>query len=149
MKQSDEFYKQKLAKKRHKKKSHGRHRDRTDGMNKVHQDDDYSTWKYETSIIDSINWFTWVLFLFPLLVYPSLMVSDDEEDPSGSWKRGKTAQEPDEAWCPGIKVSKLIPKESRPSRPGAKREAVEKGLSDAATKLASNVSLNFLPSSNA
>lgn len=38
-----------------------------------------------------------------------------------------------------MKVSKAIPKAERPGRPGAKREAVEKGLTEAATKL-SNVS---------
>ncbi|CAG7785988.1 unnamed protein product [Allacma fusca] len=78
-----------------------------DTIEKVHQDDDF--------------------------IYLPLAYSDDE---GKSTKSKKSRREDDDTWSPRIKVGQLNPREHLPSRVGAKRKHVEKGLEKAAAKLA-------------
>ncbi|CAG0891202.1 unnamed protein product [Cyprideis torosa] len=80
-------------------------------------------------------------------VYPSLDVSDEEEEsvkPKSPVKRKKKSQsgrrrkgivqaheKEDTAWNPHNRISVSSPRNKREGRPGAKREAVERGLMEA------------------
>ncbi|XP_042203962.1 lysine-specific demethylase 7B-like isoform X2 [Homarus americanus] len=74
-------------------------------MSKVHQDEDY--------------------------VYPTLDISDDEDFPVFK-PRGKKKE--DEAWNPKARVRVQGPRPERPMRQGVRRQAVEKGLEQAAAR---------------
>ncbi|KAK7085109.1 Lsd1/2 complex PHD finger containing protein Phf2 [Halocaridina rubra] len=76
-----------------------------ENMSKVHQDEDY--------------------------VYPSLDISDDEDFPVFK-PRGKKKE--DEAWNPKARVRVSGPRPERPMRQGVRRQAVEKGLEQAAAR---------------
>ncbi|KAK3856195.1 hypothetical protein Pcinc_037467 [Petrolisthes cinctipes] len=76
-----------------------------DNMSKVHQDEDY--------------------------VYPTLDISDDEDFPVFK-PRGKKKE--DEAWNPKARVRVQGPRPERPMRQGVRRQAVEKGLEQAAAR---------------
>ncbi|XP_063607384.1 lysine-specific demethylase phf2-like isoform X1 [Penaeus indicus] len=79
--------------------------DDDENMSKVHQDEDY--------------------------VYPSLDLSDDEDFPVFK-PRGKKKE--DEAWNPKARVRVSGPRPERPMRQGVRRQAVEKGLEQAAAR---------------
>ena len=74
-----------------------------------------------------------ILISVDVTVYPTLDVSDNEEDhvfkPRGRLKK-------DETWNPKAKLTPNCPKMERPSRDNARRESVESGLAAAAAKLA-------------
>lgn len=69
--------------------------------------------------------------LFCLAVYPSLDLSDDEDFPVFK-PRGKKKE--DEAWNPKARVRVSGPRPERPMRQGVRRQAVEKGLEQAAAR---------------
>ncbi|XP_045612008.1 lysine-specific demethylase phf2-like isoform X2 [Procambarus clarkii] len=79
--------------------------DDDENMSKVHQDEDY--------------------------VYPTLDISDDEDFPVFK-PRGKKKE--DEAWNPKARVRVQGPRPERPMRQGVRRQAVEKGLEQAAAR---------------
>ncbi|KAK8396444.1 hypothetical protein O3P69_005472 [Scylla paramamosain] len=79
--------------------------DDDENMSKVHQDEDY--------------------------VYPTLDISDDEDFPVFK-PRGKKKE--DEAWNPKARVRVQGPQAERPMRQGVRRQAVEKGLEQAAAR---------------
>ncbi|OXA52672.1 Histone lysine demethylase PHF8 [Folsomia candida] len=103
-------------KSKHKKRKHGKvtgsdSDDMFEGIEKVHQDDDY--------------------------IYLPLAGSDDDAPTNhGKSKRGKRKVE-DESWSPRAKVGPVGHRETKSSRVNAKREAVEKGLEKASAALES------------
>ena len=64
-------------------------------------------------------------------VYPTLDLSDDEDYPVFK-PRGKKKE--DEAWNPKARVRVQGPRPERPMRQGVRRQAVEKGLEQAAAR---------------
>lgn len=78
--------------------------------------------------------FKYLFIYFTIIVYPSLDLSDEEEMEK-TVRGGK--KNVDEAWNPKARVGHVAPKTDRPSREGAKKQAVEKGLEAAAAKRAS------------
>ena len=78
------------------------------------------------------------LFELFILVYPSLDASDDEDlrvfKPRGK-RRAVAKESKDEAWSPRARMSMSRVKTDRPQREGTKKEAVEKGLEHAASKV--------------
>lgn len=64
-------------------------------------------------------------------VYPTLDISDDEDFPVFK-PRGKKKE--DEAWNPKARVRVQGPRPERPMRQGVRRQAVEKGLEQAAAR---------------
>lgn len=72
-------------------------------------------------------------FILDITVYLPLAGSDDEGKPG---KKRKQNKDEDDNWSPRVKVGRLNPREHMPTRIGARREHVEKGLEKAAAKLA-------------
>lgn len=66
-----------------------------------------------------------------ITVYPTLDISDDEDFPVFK-PRGKKKE--DEAWNPKARVRVQGPRPERPMRQGVRRQAVEKGLEQAAAR---------------
>lgn len=64
-------------------------------------------------------------------MYPTLDISDDEDFPVFK-PRGKKKE--DEAWNPKARVRVQGPRPERPMRQGVRRQAVEKGLEQAAAR---------------
>ncbi|KAK2713075.1 lysine-specific demethylase phf2-like isoform X2 [Artemia franciscana] len=68
-------------------------------------------------------------------IYPSLELDDNDVEPQKrprkrKGKKGRGNSYVDEAWSPNKSVRGVLPKEKRPSRPGAKVLAVEKVLEE-------------------
>lgn len=104
-----------------------------ENIDKVHQDDDFSTFTTEENIsqrhfLPRCSYRVFSLFT----VYPALDASDDED----YIFKPKAKSQIDEAWNPKARVGPLLPKTNRPAREGAKKTSVEKGLEAAAAKRA-------------
>lgn len=80
------------------------------------------------------------VFIITLSVYPTLDISDDEDFPVFK-PRGKKKE--DEAWNPKARVRVQGPRPERPMRQGVRRQAVEKGLEQAAARR-QNLPVSFL-----